>query len=106
MPAGQEAFVALNAELAKDMRLLVRRRILAGDTNAQVLHYMVQRYGDFVLLKPRFTAITALLWTGPALILILGAFGWVRVARRGTGAPPPLSAEEAAQVAALKDEPT
>src|SRR5215471_21747841 len=49
-----------NAELAHDMRLMVRRRIAAGDSNQEVLHYMVQRYGDFVLLKPRFTSTTIL----------------------------------------------
>jgi cytochrome c-type biogenesis protein CcmH len=95
-----------NAELAKDMRLMVRRRIMAGDTNAQVLQYMVQRYGDFVLLNPRFTGATVVLWAGPLLILILGGIGWYRVARRRTGAPAPLTAEEAAHVAALKDDPS
>jgi cytochrome c-type biogenesis protein CcmH len=95
-----------NAELAKDMRLMVRRRIMAGDTNAQVLQYMVQRYGDFVLLKPRLTGATILLWAGPLVILILGGIGWARVARRRMTAPPPLTAEEAAQVAALKDDPS
>jgi cytochrome c-type biogenesis protein CcmH len=68
-----------SAELAKDMRLLVRERITAGDSNEQVLAYIVQRYGDFVLLKPRMTAETFALWFGPFLVLVLGG---VMVARR------------------------
>ena len=61
-----------NADLARDMRLLVRDRILAGDSNQDVLDYMVDSYGDYVLLNPPFKASTALLWLGPAIILVLG----------------------------------
>jgi len=92
-----------NAELAHDMRLLVRRRIAAGDTNDEVLHYMVSRYGAFVLLKPRFTGTTLLLWLGPALILALGAFALFRIARRTAAPAAPLSPDEAAVLARLND---
>ncbi|MDX2221610.1 MAG: cytochrome c-type biogenesis protein [Rhodospirillaceae bacterium] len=92
-----------NAELAKDMRLLVRERINAGDSNDQVIAYMVDRYGDFVLLKPRFTAETLALWIGPAVLLVLGGLAVARRLRRAPTAagPAPLSTEEAAALAAL-----
>src|SRR3712207_3954129 len=64
-----------DAQLAKDLRLLVRERLVAGDTNDQVENFLVQRYGEFVLLKPTFGAHTLLLWLTPALVLILGGIG-------------------------------
>lgn len=62
-----------DAELARDLRLLVRDRLKAGDSNAQVLDYVVARYGEFVLLKPRLSIRNALLWTAPFLLLAAGA---------------------------------
>jgi cytochrome c-type biogenesis protein CcmH len=64
-----------DAQLAKDLRLLVRDRLVAGDTNDQVENFLVQRYGEFVLLKPTFGAHTLLLWLTPALVLLLGGIG-------------------------------
>lgn len=61
-----------NAELAKDLRLLVRERLKAGDTDQQVLDYLVSRYGEFVLLKPRLSQHTILLWGMPAFLLVVG----------------------------------
>lgn len=61
-----------NAGLARDMRLLVRERLVAGDTNAEVTDYMVSRYGSYVLLKPPLNKSTYALWYGPLLILGLG----------------------------------
>lgn len=61
-----------DAELARDLRLLVRERVAAGDSNEEVVDYVVSRYGDFVLLKPPFKASTYLLWLGPAVILAIG----------------------------------
>jgi cytochrome c-type biogenesis protein CcmH len=61
-----------NAELARDLRVLVRDRLVAGDSDEAVLDYVVSRYGEFVLLKPRFTVQTLMLWGGPALILLIG----------------------------------
>lgn len=73
-----------NAELAGDMRVLVRDRILAGDSNEQVLAYMVGRYGDYVLLDPPFKASTYVLWFGPPVIGVLGLFWVVSFYRRRT----------------------
>jgi cytochrome c-type biogenesis protein CcmH len=61
-----------NAGLARDMRLLVRERLVAGDSNDEVTDYMVSRYGDYVLLKPPLKKSTYVLWYGPLLILGLG----------------------------------
>ena len=61
-----------DAELARDMRVLVRERIMMGDTNREVLDYMVSRYGNYVLLKPPFQKSTYVLWIGPAVIFLLG----------------------------------
>ncbi len=61
-----------DAPLARDLRLLVRERIAAGDSDSDVLDFVVARYGEFVLLKPRFNARTYLLWALPALVLIAG----------------------------------
>ncbi len=84
-----------NAALAQDMRRLVRLRVKAGDTNEQVIAYMVDRYGDFVLLRPRVTPVTWLLWFGPVLLLLIGIGVVVRRARRPAAAEtPPLSSED------------
>jgi cytochrome c-type biogenesis protein CcmH len=63
-----------DAPLAKDLRLLIRERLVKGDSNDQVVDFLVARYGDFVLLKPRLNANTIALWAGPFLILLLGMF--------------------------------
>lgn len=60
-----------SADLAKDLRKLVRERLVAGDTNDEVMQYIVDRYGDFVLLKPPMQSNTLILWFGPAAILIV-----------------------------------
>ena len=77
-----------NADLAKDLRHLVRVRIAAGDTDQQATAWVVARYGDFVRLKPPFNAVTALLWGSPILAVGMGA-GAVLLARRNRPAPPP-----------------
>src|SRR5215510_9637269 len=71
-----------DAPLARDLRILVRERLQAGDSDHQVIDFLVARYGEFVLLRPRFSAHTALLWLGPAAILLIGAFGIFSIARR------------------------
>ncbi|MBT4933284.1 MAG: cytochrome c-type biogenesis protein CcmH [Rhodospirillaceae bacterium] len=100
-----------NADLARDMRVLVRERLLAGDSNIQVTDYMVSRYGDFVLLNPPFKAATYALWLGPLLIIGLGLFVVVVFyRRRGStdvveAVPVALSDEESRRLEALmKDE--
>lgn len=71
-----------DAGLAKDLRLLVRERLKQGDSDGQVIDYLVARYGEFVLLKPRFTWHTAILWIAPALVLLAGAIGLLLALRR------------------------
>ncbi|HEV2336111.1 MAG TPA: cytochrome c-type biogenesis protein [Stellaceae bacterium] len=94
-----------DADLAHDLRMLVRERIKAGDTNAQVIAYIRSRYGDFVLLRPPFKADTLLLWGGPLLILIVGGVAVARFyRRRDEAAPAPLSAEERRRLAAVLGE--
>jgi len=93
-----------DADLAHDLRVLVRDRIKAGDSNNQVVAYIRARYGDFVLLRPPFELDTVLLWGGPALILLLGAFGIHRYYRhRRRDEPPPLSAEERRRLKSVLD---
>jgi cytochrome c-type biogenesis protein CcmH len=95
-----------DADLARDLRLLVRERLKAGDTDEQVIDYVVSRYGEFVLLKPRFELHTLLLWGAPLLLLIAGGAFIVFTARsRRPAEPAALSAEEkAALEAALRRE--
>ncbi|ASY55711.1 MULTISPECIES: cytochrome c-type biogenesis protein [Sinorhizobium] len=85
-----------NAELAKDLRVLVRERLENGDSDEAVIAYVVSRYGEFVLLKPRFEAKTLVLWGMPVVLLVLGAVTLVVAAhRRGTRpAGAPLSKDE------------
>jgi len=94
------------ADLAHDLRVLVRQRLAAGDTDRQVLDYVVARYGDFVLLKPPFKLDTWLLWGGPGLVLLIGLWGLGRYLRRRAGmiAPPSLSADEQRRLAHILDE--
>ena len=90
------------ADLAHDLRVLVRQRITAGDSDVQILAYIRSRYGDFVLLRPPLTIGTALLWGGPALILMLGCIAVARFYRgRRIEPPAPLSADERRQLAAV-----
>ncbi len=95
-----------NAPLARDLRLLVRERLKAGDGDAAVLAYVVARYGDFVLLRPPVKATTWLLWFGPLALLLGGAlFLFLRARRKNTAtAPPaPLSDDERKKLAALME---
>jgi cytochrome c-type biogenesis protein CcmH len=96
-----------NADLARDLRVLVRERISAGDTNDQVMAFVTQRYGDYVLLTPPLKASTVLLWVGPGLVFLAaatGAFFYLRRRPAGT-APPPLSDAEAQRLKRLLDDP-
>ena len=86
------------ADLAHDLRVLIRERLTAGDSDAQVLQFMVRRYGNFILLKPPVQPDTYILWFGPFAVLALGALGAALYLRRARGrpleTPAPLSAEE------------
>lgn len=75
-----------NAPLARDLRLLVRERLRAGDSDQQVLHFVTDRYGDYVLLRPPFKATTLVLWVGPFVILAIGAAGTFLYLRGRKGA--------------------
>jgi cytochrome c-type biogenesis protein CcmH len=92
-----------DAPLARDLRILVRERLKAGDSDDKVIDFLTARYGEFVLLKPRFGAGTALLWLAPIIALIAGAFGIAVTLRRRrliTESPEPaLSPAEQARIA-------
>lgn len=90
-----------DAQLAKDLRLLVRERLVAGDTDEQVRAYLVQRYGEFVLLKPTFSTHNMLLWLTPALVLMLGGIGAYTALRRRPQPPEALNEEERKALEAL-----
>ncbi|OWV88094.1 cytochrome C [Rhizobium sp. R635] len=94
-----------NAELAKDLRLLVRQRISDGDSDEAVLNYIVSRYGEFVLLKPRLNVKTVLLWGTPVLLVLAGGVSLLVFARRRAGRPTgsKLTAEEQARLSELLD---
>jgi cytochrome c-type biogenesis protein CcmH len=92
-----------HADLAHDLRVLLRERLKAGDTDQQAIDYIHSRYGDFVLLKPPVEPATYVLWFGPALVLLLGGIGTVIYLRRRPMAAeaPPLSEAERRRVEAL-----
>ena len=71
-----------DAPLARDLRILVRERLQAGDNDRQILDFLTARYGEFVLLKPRFSLQTALLWLLPAAVVVVGALGLIVLVRR------------------------
>ncbi|MCC8973106.1 cytochrome c-type biogenesis protein [Bradyrhizobium brasilense] len=96
------------APLARDLRLLVRERISAGDSDGQVIDFLVARYGEFVLLKPRLNEHTLLLWLTPPLALLLGSFALWRLGRRkanpaagGGDSAPGLTSDERARLKRL-----
>lgn len=97
-----------DAPLARDLRGLVRERLRTGETNGQVRDFVVQRYGEFVLLRPTFGLHTALLWLTPLVVLLLGGLGLLRALRSRRPATSDLSAAEQAALDALlrKDQPT
>ena len=82
------------ADLARDLRAIVRQRVVAGDTDAQVTAWMVARYGNFVLLRPVFSFGTALLWLSPLLALAAGLLLALWPRRRMAAAPAPLTDDE------------
>ncbi|HET7847867.1 MAG TPA: cytochrome c-type biogenesis protein [Pseudolabrys sp.] len=97
------------APLARDLRLLVRQRLKAGDTDQQVIDFLVARYGEFVLLKPRFEPQTFLLWGLPPAVLLGGAialFFWVRRQSPAEAATAALTEAEKARIATLVESPT
>ena len=88
-----------DAPLAKDLRILVRERLTAGDSDEAVIDFVVARYGDFVLLRPPMNARTIALWAAPFLIVLSGAvFLWRRRNRSATPIAAGLTAEEQARL--------
>jgi cytochrome c-type biogenesis protein CcmH len=86
-----------NADLARDLRILVRERLVAGDTDAEVKQFLVDRYGEFVLLRPTFSAANAALWlAGPAVFLVGLVVAVLYLRRRRPDAPASLTPEEEA----------
>ena len=98
------------APLARDLRLLVRERLKAGDSDTQVVDFMVARYGEFVLLRPRMSWHTAILWAAPLTILVIGFLAIsFSVLRRSARTPMPeaakLSEAEQMRLRAIRDSP-
>jgi cytochrome c-type biogenesis protein CcmH len=90
-----------NADLARDLRRIIRQRILAGDSDQQVTDWMVARYGNFVRLRPPFNAITLGLWGAPAIALLAGVAAALIARRRRPAAPAPLTDAERRRLADL-----
>ena len=94
-----------NADIAKDLRILVRERIVAGDSNVEVIDFVVDRYGEFVLLKPRMSFQNLLLWAaGPFLLLIGGFIGWRFSSNTKRTEPSDLNVEETARLKDILDQ--
>ncbi|MGB0498627.1 MAG: cytochrome c-type biogenesis protein [Rubricella sp.] len=91
-----------NAELARDLRLLVRERLVAGDSDEEVVSFIVDRYGEYVLLRPRFNAGNAILWLAGPILLVFGGILAAGVIRRrpdaATVEAPSLTEEERARL--------
>ena len=98
-----ESIEESNADLARDLRVIVRERVTAGDSDKQIIDYVVSRYGDYVLLNPPFKASTLVLWLGPLVILLLAVGMAVPVFRRRSAeqAEEELSEAEQAHLKAL-----
>ena len=90
-----------NAPLAVDLRNQIREQLAAGKSEKQVVDFMVERYGDFVLYRPPFKATTILLWAGPFIFLIAGFWFLLRFLRRRQVSAPQLSAAERSRAAKL-----
>lgn len=91
-----------DATLAHDLRVIVRERLLKGDTDEQVKAYIVHRYGAYVLLKPPFEPATLLLWLGPLFVLFAGAAGaWIHLQRRSRRGDTNLTSEEEQELAGI-----
>ena len=88
-----------HAEVARDIRLLVRERLVAGDTNQQIMDAVVARYGEYVLLRPTGDGANLILWlAGPAMLLMGLGLGWSVVRNRGTAREEALTEEEQARL--------
>jgi cytochrome c-type biogenesis protein CcmH len=93
-----------NAELAQDLREQVRTMIIQGQTDEQIIEFLVSRYGDFVLYRPPFKTSTILLWIMPFGLLLVGIIMLIRMIRRQQLAAAPLTTEEQSKLKQLLDE--
>jgi cytochrome c-type biogenesis protein CcmH len=93
-----------DAPVARDLRILIREQLQQKKSDAEVVDFVVARYGDYVLLKPRFTAHTALLWLAPFLILLAGGFFLLRKRKPQLSHHDPLSSDEKAALEAILQE--
>ena len=90
-----------NADLARDLRRIIRQRVAAGDSDPQVIDWMVARYGDFVRLRPPFNTMTIVLWGAPGIALVIGAVAAIAARRRRPVPPSPLTDDERRRLADL-----
>lgn len=90
-----------DADLARDLRHIIRQRVVAGDSDQQVVDWMVARYGDFVRLRPPFNVTTLVLWLAPGIALVAGAVAVFIARRRQPAAVAPLSEAEQQRLADL-----
>ena len=96
-----------NAPIAKDLRRLLHQQLEAGASNAEINQFMVERYGDFVLYRPRFSGVTIILWLAPALLFLLAAFVVFNLLRKrelGTKAGAKLTDVESERLRSLLDD--
>lgn len=103
-----ESIASSEADIARDLRAIVREKLLAGESDQAILDFMVERYGDFVLLRPPFKASTLLLWLTPPLLLLVSLLFLWRAQRRRAKASDvaPLTPAEQARLDALLKEPS
>lgn len=100
-----ESLAGSHAELAEDLRREIRAQMKAGKNDKEVIQYLTDRYGDFVLYRPPFKPVTWLLWLGPLLFLALGGLGWYfTLRRRRAQVPAPVDEQQRAAAARLLDE--
>jgi cytochrome c-type biogenesis protein CcmH len=104
MVCQNESIDESNAPLARDLRLLVRERIEKGDSDPEVREFLVARYGEFILLTPRLSARTLLLWAAPILVLLVGGIGFAVTIRSRNAVQAPLSDAEKRRLTALLDD--
>ncbi|MBD2859030.1 cytochrome c-type biogenesis protein CcmH [Spongiibacter sp. KMU-158] len=98
-----------DSEIAQDLRRQVHSMIMSGKSDIEITQYMLDRYGDFILYRPRFTAGTAVLWLLPAGLLFIGLIIWLRLARRRVNTAPVntnLSDEERMRLQSILNEPS
>lgn len=101
MVCQNESVEESEADLARDFRRIIRARVVAGDSDAAIVAWMTDRYGDFIRLKPPFNLLTAALWGAPLIALLAGAGAAVLARRRRPAPPPALSEEERRRLAEL-----